>query len=146
MTNLKTDSTSSHVSLFILWEVPRVTTTLSTLTMRRRILLQLRQHLIEITLRVATYEFRQIQGKKKGHSHFCMGHQCRGRCPKLHLYVTESVRLESCRYVHHSLKTTELTCEWPSPRSMVLTSGDRRCNRSHDTLKSEEECVILLEI
>jgi hypothetical protein len=46
-------------------EAPRVTTTLSTLTMRRRILLQLRQHLIEITLRDVTYEFRQIQGKKK---------------------------------------------------------------------------------
>lgn len=52
-----------------------------------------------------------------------MGHQCRGRCPKCHLYAIECVRLESCRDVHHSLKITELTCEWPSPRRMVLTSG-----------------------
>ena len=75
-----------------------------------------------------------------------MGHQCRGKCPKLHLHVTECVRLESWRDVQHSLKTTELTCEWPSPHSIVLTSGDWRCDTSHGTLISEEDCVILSEI
>lgn len=61
--------------------------------------------------------------KKRVISNFVWGTSTGAGAPKRRLYVIECARLESWRDVHHSLKTTELTCEWPSPRRMVLTSG-----------------------